>query len=77
MSGYRDTTSKDGGIHVRIVDKAIVDKLRGYCKTTNSNVSESITMMVDHYLTKHVSKYDYMSREDLIEELKRREHLYE
>ena len=77
MSGYRETTSKDGGIHVRIIDKTIVNKLKRYCKTTDSNVSESITMMVDHFLTEHISKYDYMSREALIAELKRRESLHE
>ncbi len=70
--GYVEKTSKSGTTHVQMTDRKTGDDLRDYCKAINMNLSEAVTMMVRYYLDNNVSKYDLMSREELIAELKRR-----
>ena len=71
--GYIDSRSKDGSIHVQMRDIKTVNDFRAYCKAIDMNSSVAVEKMVRYYLDNAISKYDYMSREELIEELKRRE----
>lgn len=70
--GYVNAYSRDGSIHVQIRDAKTVEDFRKYCKSIDMNASTAVTKMVRYYLDNVVSEYDYMSREELIEELRRR-----
>lgn len=75
--GFVNTTSQTKTAHVIITDTQTAADLRNYCRAVNMNMSAVVTKMVREYLDNNVSRYELMSREELIVELKKMEAKYE
>ena len=71
--GYVKRTASGDTTHVQMRDRETGEDFRDYCQAVNMNMSDAATMMVRYYLDNVVTKYDFMSREDLIAELKKME----
>ena len=64
--GYKETTSSDGSVNVRIIGD-LASKLKAYGKSVNENASTIVHKALKEYLdNEQVRMLEQLSKEDLI-----------